>query len=180
VHAAFLLGQAYYSGQEFPSHKPNLTLAVSWLNRAADQGDLEALYTLGTMIKSGQVLVKDSSGALRPDPRVGEAMMNHAMNRGYDPPTHAVTPPKALPQDNSADGLLILGALVGGALLLAAAFSSGSSSQQGASPSGDSDSQIEPVKFCMLYKDVEVPNAEGYGTHTESVFDREGIGYECH
>lgn len=185
VRAECLLGRAYSVGDGLPAHRADIPRAVTWLNKAAGQGDVEAVYLLGSLMAGGQALVRGPSGVVGPDPQRGRQMMNEALQRGYNPATGAVTPPETAraSSGDGGDGALAVGALLLGLVVLAASASGG----QGSSADANGSDVIDDMeaerrdrwskRACMIPTTMTMMNPDG--TETEVPDSREGFGFEC-
>jgi len=114
-------------------------MTVSYLNRAAMGGNINATYWLGNLIEQRRVMVKDGAGNMVYDPAPGTAMKQLCLQHGYRPETDTVvvsqmhpsgvaqptlqpsTPQPSQPQssDDSDSGAKLFAALAVGVIALA-------------------------------------------------------------
>lgn len=134
--AAYKVGRAFETGNfAYPSGRPNLSQAISWYNRAAGGGNLNAMYHLGTLMVTRNAMAVDSSGVVRPDIAGGRRMMDYAVQHGYDAATDTVRPQGSSNSDNTT--AVVVGSLA--ALILVGVMAGGDSSKSSSNDESDSD-----------------------------------------
>lgn len=173
--AAYHVGRAFEMGTvSYPSRAPDMAQAVEWYNRAVRGGNLNAMYHLGALMVTRNVLAVDQSGTARPDVQGGRKMMDYAVQHGYQPATDTVRTETAS-NDNSAG---VLAGSLAALIIMGALASSGSAGDTSSPPESDfppRDPHLD--KICT----IEEPTGEmnPYYHDDPITRTRQGVGYEC-